>query len=95
MNLANFLNPAEESREEGTVPEKELLQQIIGGHTGQSQDNAGTYDDDDSPDIVPLIPSLPEALHALSIVIRYTERQNDIGTNTLRGLEKYERQQVS
>ncbi|KAK9358120.1 hypothetical protein V1504DRAFT_471480 [Lipomyces starkeyi] len=94
MSLENFLNPAEESKDEDPVPEvsdEELLEQIIASHTGQTQESADTEDEEDPPMAAPN-PSLPEALQFVKGLIRYSEGQDDVDLNIFRCLEKYERQ---
>lgn len=90
MNLTNFLNPAEEceAADDSNLGPDDLLQQIIANHIELPEDD----EEDDDPAPTPPAPTLAEALHALKLIISYSERQEDSETSTIRALEQYERQ---
>lgn len=93
MDIANFLNPMEESldlveNEEEPSPEA-LLEHLIAG----ASDTGDVYNDDqehDSPEPAPL-PKPLEALNAVQLLISYMEGQDVSRASLLRSLERLER----
>lgn len=93
MDIANFLNPVEESLEttesEAELSSETLLEHLITG----TLDTGGVHNDDeedDSPEPAPL-PKPSDALNAVRLLIAYMEGQDVSRTSLLRPLERLER----
>ncbi|ELR07174.1 hypothetical protein VC83_06895 [Pseudogymnoascus destructans] len=88
MAISNFLNPSDEERDiqDGTPSEDEILQEVIDEHLGLQQ----TQDDDEEELQERSLHSVKSARQALQVLIEFTEEQEALQLDYLRGLEHLE-----
>ncbi|OAF62148.1 hypothetical protein VC83_01438 [Pseudogymnoascus destructans] len=88
MAISNFLNPSDEERDiqDGTPSEDEILQEVIDEHLGLQQ----TQDDDEEELQERSLHSVKSARQALQVLIEFTEEQEALQSDYLRGLERLE-----
>lgn len=93
MDIANFLNPMEESSElagsEEELSSETLLEQLI-SRASDTGDMCDDDQEDDSPEPAPL-PKPSDALNAVRLLISYMEGQDVSRASLLRSLERLER----
>jgi hypothetical protein len=88
MAISNFLNPTDEEEDiqDGMPSEDEVLQEVIDEHLGLQQ----TQDDDEELQLERSSHSVKSARQALQVLIEFTEEQEALQTDYLRGLERLE-----
>jgi hypothetical protein len=89
VTISNFLNPSDEEEDiqDGIPSEDEVLQEVIDEHLGLQQ----TQDDDEEElQLERSLHSVKSARQALQVLIEFTEEQEALQSDYLRGLERLE-----
>ncbi|OAF56520.1 hypothetical protein VC83_07208 [Pseudogymnoascus destructans] len=89
MAISNFLNPSDEEEDiqDGILSQDKVLQEVIDEHLGLQQ----TQDDDEEElQLERSLHSVKSACQALQVLIEFTEEQEALQSDYLRGLEHLE-----
>ncbi|KAH8804447.1 hypothetical protein F5884DRAFT_754056 [Xylogone sp. PMI_703] len=91
MAISTFLNPLDEAMIEEDLQQdpEDVLREVIAEHLQIEGDN-----NDDDDDIEPIRPSytIQAAKEALKVLIAFTESRDDLKTEHLRSIERYEQE---
>lgn len=85
MDLANFLNPADESVQDEANNSDDILQDVVAQYIQDTQD------DEEGEQPEQPIYSMEAAQQALQVLIGYTESKDGVDTAYLRSFERFER----